>query len=97
MAIDNFKKKTLSVLFYLLVGLVLAASVIFLYPVWRKYLKVQDENLKVKKEYAAKEAECLQLNKEVNDIENEPKAVEKVAREKFGFCKENEVILKYKE
>lgn len=35
------------------------------------------------------------LLREVHDLERNPAAIEKVARERFNMCKEGEIIIKY--
>ena len=35
------------------------------------------------------------LLREVHDLEHNPEAIEKVARERFNMCKDGELIIKY--
>ena len=37
----------------------------------------------------------IALLREVHDLERNPTAAEKVARERFGLCKEGEIVIKY--
>lgn len=91
------KKKILRGLFYIIIFIVIVFSLILIWPVHRKHSIMARKVESLEKEFEAKNAQCASLNKEVKDLESNPKAVEKVAREKFNLCKEGEVILKYKE
>ena len=44
----------------------------------------------------AKRAERDALQKEVAALQSSPAAIEKVAREKFHFCKDGEIIMYYR-
>lgn len=92
---DNNKKKIFSVFFYLVIAVILISALALIWPVHRKYEKMKNSVDVLNEELAAKSAEAAKLNKFVNDLETGPKAVEKVAREKFGLCKDGELILKY--
>jgi len=81
----------------LVVLTVIVGSIIQVVPVYRK-LEMK------KREVAAKEArlervraELHSLQQEVHDLEHNPSATEKVAREKFNYCREGEKIYLYTE
>ena len=86
----------MSLFFYLFLAVVLVFSLFLIWPAYRKYVKEDTRLNELKEEYARKNAECVELSSVVNDLGDKPEAVEKVAREKFGLCKEGETILKYK-
>ncbi len=41
------------------------------------------------------DGECKQIRQRINALKNNPKAVERVAREKFGWCREGEEIYSF--
>jgi cell division protein FtsB len=93
---DVKAKKVFSALLCAFVGILLLCAVFLIFPVHRKYQKMESKAAALNEELAAKNAECIRLNKLVSDLESNPRAVEKVAREKFGLCKDGELVLKYK-
>ena len=62
-----------------------------LFPLFLCFL-VADLNAELKNA----QNECLTLTREVHDLEHSAAAAEKVAREKYNFCREGEQILIYK-
>ena len=46
-------------------------------------------------EVEQKKTERIALLREVHDLERNPTAAEKVARERFGMCKDGEIVIKY--
>ncbi len=92
---DIKAQKVFSVFLYLLMGLILVFSLAFVWPVYKKYSKIRDHVATLSEELGAKSAECIELNREVHDLEHKPSAAEKVAREKYKLCREGELILKY--
>jgi cell division protein FtsB len=89
------KRKIISYFIYLIIGIILVFSLILIWPVERKRKKMQTQVDALNKELADKTAQTIKLRKDVDGLENDPEAVEKVAREKFNLCKPGEVILKY--
>lgn len=88
-------QKVFSVFLYLLLGLILVFSLVFVWPVYKKYTRLRDYVSDLNEELSAKSAECIALNREVHDLEHKPSAAEKVAREKYNLCREGELVLKY--
>ena len=60
-----------------------------------KYEDMKKQAHDVERLLQERKVERARLNKLVYDLDNSPKAVEKVAREKFGLCKVNERFYKY--
>ena len=89
------KNNIISLFFYLVAVIIIVFSLLLIWPVHLKYRKMKASVDSLNDALEKKTAECVKLNKEVQELESEPKAVEKVAREKFNMCKEGEVILKY--
>ena len=66
-------------------------------PAYRNYNKIKNELAELNRELNMKQEKCLRLKQEVHDLEHNPAAIEKVAREKFELSKEGEIILKYED
>jgi cell division protein FtsB len=89
------KRKIISFFIYLIIAIILIFSLILIWPVERKRKKMQSQVDALNEELARKTSDTIKLKTEVDGLENDPEAVEKVAREKFNLCKPGEVILKY--
>ncbi len=82
-------------LFYVVIILAFLAAGALLLPVYRDYRKRQSELAELKLELAKRRKECAELNNQVGALQSSPEAIEKVAREKFGYSKEGETIYKF--
>jgi cell division protein FtsB len=94
---DDKQKRIVLYFFYLVVALLIISSAVLILPVYRKYQKRQTILARLKEQATLRTAECIKLNQEVYQLQNSGDAVEKVAREKFGLCREGETIMRYKE
>lgn len=91
-------KKGKSIVIYFMYAIfivVIIAAAAVVWPVYRKHRQVNDYVAELKEELKARTDEAVALNKEVHDLEHDPGAVEKVAREKFGLVRPGETILKF--
>jgi cell division protein FtsB len=88
-------KNTLIYFIYLVVFLLIVSAAVLLWPVYRKYRKKEMEVDKLREAAARETAETISLKRNVHGLIVSPQAVEKVAREKFGLCKEGETVLRY--
>ena len=86
-------QKAVSILLFVLLLLIFGLSLHFVWPAYSNAL--QQDLSKLNHELQEKIDESVSLNREVHDLEHSPAAAEKVAREKYNLCKENELILKY--
>jgi len=93
---DSKVQKMLSLSLYALLAVILAFSVILVMPVYRKYTAMQKTVYDLEQELKEAQEECQELIRDVHDLEHKAFAAEKVAREKFNFCREDEQILIYK-
>ncbi len=93
---SNTIQKMLSGTLYVILGVVLIGAVILILPVYRKYVTMQNKVSRLEQEDRELRLEYQTLLKEVHDLETESLAVEKIAREKYKLCRENEQILIYK-
>ena len=87
-------KTNFSFMLFLVIGLAIAVT-IFLYPLYNRYRKEVNEKHRLQKILDVKKIENASLIKERNDLQTNPKAIEKVAREIFEYCKDGEVIMVY--
>ncbi|MBQ4313920.1 MAG: septum formation initiator family protein [Lentisphaeria bacterium] len=78
---------------YALLLLMLAVSTVLLFPAYREYKAQQKQLAELKKELAKNKEERDAKLKMYNALERDPKAVEKVAREKYRLLKEGETVL----
>lgn len=78
----------------LMAVIILAFSIIL--PAYVQLKKMRGRIDELKSLLAEKEAKCLEMDRRLKDIEaNDPKTIEKIAREKYGMCKPGEVIYRY--
>jgi len=93
---SNRIQKMLSATLYVILGIVLAAAVILILPVYQKYRNMQTRVARLEQEDRELWAEYQTMLSEVHDLESNSLAVERVAREKYKLCRENEQVLIYK-
>jgi len=79
-------------LIYISAVLILIAAVYFPGFAKLKELRKQNSNLEKRIEILSKTNE--ELKKEKEKLENDPSYIEKIAREKLGMSRRNEIILK---
>ncbi|CUT01136.1 Septum formation initiator [Candidatus Kryptobacter tengchongensis] len=92
-------KKFLSNPASLIFGGILIALFIYLIFAEKGILKrinLEIERAKLKKEIELIEKENASLRQKIHELETNPKAVEKIAREKYGMAKEGEEVFKIK-
>lgn len=93
---SNTIQKMLSGTLYVILAVVLIGAVILILPVYRKYVTMQNKVSRLEREDRELREEHQKMLKEVHDLESESLAIEKIAREKYKLCRENEQILIYK-
>ena len=88
----NHHHSVLSFLIYGAVLVLLAAALVLLYPVYREYQKSRRELSEVRAEENRKHDQVAEMKKFNAELVDSPQAAEKVAREKFGLCREGESV-----
>lgn len=73
----------------------LMVSAAIIYPARVQYEKQREFYERIKAEADRKRAERDALQKDVAALQSSPAAIEKVARETFRLCKEDEIIMYY--
>ncbi len=90
-------KKILPLLFFAFLAAVAVAVVAFIFPAYSKHKKIRERDDEITAELKRKKVETLAHKQKLSDLEHNPKEVERVAREKFNFCKDSEVVYKFAE
>jgi cell division protein FtsB len=79
--------------------LVLAASflaVVFSYgPLIRQNQRVREENGRLDREIEKEEAMGRQLKANINALQKDPRTVERMVREKLGYAKPGETVIRF--
>jgi cell division protein FtsB len=77
-----------------LAALLLVAGVAgyVLLPAYREYAQTKNEQEQLQSTLLEQQMQSDELRGEIHAIQNDPKAVERVAREKFGWCREDERV-----
>ena len=88
-------KKFVQYVFYVFFIAAVLVGGLMLLKSWKDLQQMRRRVSDLEDELRKKNNECLELNQNIYDLKTNPNAVEKVAREKFRLCKENEVILTY--
>ncbi len=86
------------ILVYFLYSLIAAAILVafsLLFPAYNDLKKMKIRVAEIEDELEKRKAESTELRQLLVELENNPKAIEKVAREKYNLCKPTEVIYKY--
>ena len=93
---SNKIQKMLSGTLYVILAVILVGAIILILPVYRKYVTMQNQVTRLEREDRELREEHQKMLKEVHDLESESLAVERIAREKYKLCRENEQVLIYK-
>lgn len=64
----------------------------FLLPVYAEYRDARKDRDKTEEKLLNAEYEYKSVQEEIHALKNNPRAVERVAREKFGWCRADEKI-----
>ena len=90
-------EKALSVALYAMLIVIFLFSIGLVIPVYKRYRQAQQEVADLDRALMRRKSEYLVLREEVHDLEHKSSAVEKVAREKFRYSRESEVVYLYTE
>ncbi|MEW6534474.1 MAG: septum formation initiator family protein [Candidatus Auribacterota bacterium] len=84
-----------SILYVLLVLIVLCAGGYYLLPGFIRLQDMHDTETELEKAVRDKEDQQAELEKNLYDLQYDPVASEKVARDEMGMSKDNEMIYKF--
>ena len=75
-------------------ALVLACvlALYFLFPAYSEFRRTKGDVSELKQSLAMQEHEIQRLHREIRSLRTDYRALERVAREKFGLCKDGEKI-----
>ena len=90
-------QKMISVVLYAILIVILAASVILIIPVYNKAKNKENEVARLEEQKRELAKQYSMMLAEVYELEHKAFAIEKIAREKYRLCRENEQILTYDE
>lgn len=88
-------QRVLTLMLYALITALIVVSFVLLLPAYHNLEKMKVRVAELETQLARKKAEYLELRQLLYNLKHNPKAVEKVAREKFGLCKKDEIIYTY--
>ena len=66
--------------------------VYMLLPAYSDYNRARSEIRELEENNLRLELESRRLRDSIHDLQNDPKAIERIAREKLGWCREDEKI-----
>jgi cell division protein FtsB len=87
-------KMTRVVICLLVVAVLLGIGVLYL-PLIQQNERMRKEVLRLKAQTAKEEEINRQLKAAVESLRNDPKAIERYAREKFGYAKPGETVIRF--
>jgi cell division protein FtsB len=83
----------------LVVGLVVLAILLLIgmcyLPLIQQNERMRAENLRLEKELQKESDNSKQLQAEINALLNDPKTVERLTREKLGYAKTDETVIRF--
>jgi len=72
--------------------LIVGAAIYFLLPAYKDYRQSHNDTRKLEAEISEVNVAAQSLEREIQALRTDPDAVERVAREKFGWCRDNEKV-----
>lgn len=87
--------KVFTIFLYLVLVATFLFSVALVVPAYQKYLRAKSEVSDLSETLDRRKQESQSLSQEIHDLEHKASAIEKVAREKFRYCREGEQIFLY--
>ena len=84
--------KLINALMFFSLLFVVAVGVAVLWPNYLQCQSLQSELSEKEKLAAEQQREIMQLKQEIEGLRKDSRSIERVAREKFGWCRDNEKI-----
>ena len=88
-------KRFLQMVFFALLAVMAVAAVVLVFPAFHKFNTIKKRQMEAQNELKKQTKECLILRKKLDNIENNTTEIEKIAREKFNYCKKGETVYKF--
>lgn len=89
-------KLTKAILFLLIASVFVAVAVAYA-PLLRQNQRMREEILRLQEQIKAEEAKSWQLKNTLDALRNDPKTVERLAREKLGYARPGETVVRFQE
>ncbi len=81
------------------VGLVVLAALLLIgmcyYPLLQENARMQAQILKLDQQIQAEQAKAAMLQAQIDALRNDPKTVERLARDKLGYAKPDEIVVRF--
>ncbi|MFW6413989.1 MAG: FtsB family cell division protein [Verrucomicrobiota bacterium] len=84
-------------IFSILLVTLLCVGAYFLVPPYLKYQQVQRRENQIRRSLGEARLQRIKLKRDIHQLKTDPEAVERVAREKFGWSKDNEHIYRFED
>ena len=78
------------------VVLVFVAAGLWLLPAWQDYCKTRKAVVAVESQLLHHQAENEDLQEEIHRLKTDKRAIERVARDKFGYCRPGEKVYDFR-
>ncbi len=79
-------------LFTMIFVVTVAGAFFVLIPMYTEYQNARAESQRLRQEVLRRELQTHQFRQELRALKNDPAVIERVAREKLGWCREDEKI-----
>ena len=89
-----WSKLTRVVIFLILLAIILGVGIWYL-PLIQQNARMQRENLRLERELEKEKDKSKQLQADIDALRNDPKTVERLAREKLGYAKPGETVVRF--
>ncbi|MBI5773734.1 MAG: septum formation initiator family protein [Verrucomicrobia bacterium] len=89
--------KLTKVIAFLLIASILVAVAGAYAPLLRQNQRMREEILRLKEQVSLEEARSRQLKTAVDALRNDPKTVERLARERLGYARPGETVIRFQE
>jgi cell division protein FtsB len=64
-------------------------------PLINQNEQFQKENLRLQRELQKESEKSKELQMQINDLRNDPKTIERLAREKLGYARPDETVVRF--
>ncbi|HBM17480.1 MAG TPA: hypothetical protein DD381_14220 [Lentisphaeria bacterium] len=85
----------LQIFFVALLASIIVASAVLVFPAYHKNRNLVHQKIETKQKLIDKQLEYIKLRQTLSNITSKTEEVERIAREKFNLCKEQETVYKF--
>lgn len=78
--------------FVMLFAALMIAGALFLLPVYRDYRAAKQDLVEVERKLTDQKERIVKMRREITRLKTDYRAIERVARERFGYCRDGEKI-----